>query len=607
MTLNVPSVIAPQTLANALQRGIHEVLATQEHLNRINVFPVADGDTGTNLALTLASALSALRSGSDSVADLLARTADALLDGARGNSGAIIAQFFQGLADNAEALESLDTQSYTDAAAGAAKYARDAIAEPREGTILSVISAYAAALREGLSRQRDVAFETLHSAAVKACEEALKRTPDQLSVLKKAGVVDAGAQGFYTLIRGISAYLKDGVVPTELPAIAAEMDQPIDTLGQDADLEFRFCTECMVSGENIDRRKLRETLSQLGGSLVLAGSTRKAKIHIHVNEPDRVFRAAAEFGQLSGEKADDMHRQSGATHAIRGNVAVITDTAADMPEDVMDRLNIHTVPLRVNFGDRGYLDKVSISADEFFEKLSTSEIHPQTSQPAPGDYRRQFQYVASHYPEVIAPTLTGTVSGTLNAAKSAADRIAADRIRVVDTRNASVGQGLLTVYAAELAAAGHSASDIQKSLEQAIPHTRTFALLRTLDAAVRGGRVPAYAKWIAEVLHLNPVLGTTPDGQIKPVSALLGRKQRLKKFTAFIQRRAEKSTTYRVSISHAQCVDEAHALGAALSAAIGVPGNYDCSELGAAIGVHGGAGTLVAAIMPEPAASVTDG
>ena len=155
-----------------------------------------------------------------------------------------------------------------------------------------------------------------------------------------------------------------------------------------------------MSGENVDRRRLREALSTYGASLVVAGLAHKARVHIHANDPAEVFRVAGQFGQVSGEKADDMHRQQRAAHAKNRRVAIVTDSAADIPEDEMDRLDIHMVPARVHFGDRSYLDKVGITAEEFFDEIERGAHHPKTSQPPPGDFRRRFEFLASHYDSV---------------------------------------------------------------------------------------------------------------------------------------------------------------------------------------------------------------
>ncbi|MEM8982044.1 MAG: DegV family protein [Pseudomonadota bacterium] len=588
--------IPTHEFADALLAGIHRVVSSQESLNRINVFPVADGDTGTNLALTLLAARSALeRHRSDTAGQLLERVADALLDGARGNSGAIMAQFFQGLADSLREKSALTVSALSSALTSGSDYARDALLEPREGTILSVIRVMAEATRDVLGDVSDL--ESLLSRSLDRCRAALAQTTEQLAELKKAGVVDAGAQGFVNLLEGMLAYTRDRQLPDFDALPVASEFLATDTAGDEVDLDYRFCTECIVTGENIDRRLLREELAALGGSLVLAGTHGKAKIHIHVNEPAELFRTAAKYGVVSGEKADDMHRQQSSTHAKRGAVAIITDSAADLSDDLLEALDVHSVPLRVHFADKGYLDKLSISADQFFTELASNPAHPQTSQPAPGDYRRQFQFLASHYNDVLALSLTASVSGTHTAAVSAAERITgADRLTVIDTLNASVGQGLIVRDAAERANSGEALAEIRKAVINNIERTRSFALLKDLTYAVRGGRVPSWARYIADVLQLNPVLGTTPDGHIKPISALVGRHNRVAKFARFVARRAQSGKRYRVAISHAQSAADAEALAERLNTLLDVTDAIDISETGAAIGVHGGPGTLVAAL-----------
>ena len=443
-------------LANALLSGIHRVISQQELLNRINVFPVADSDTGTNLSLSLSSALGLLHGESGKhLGTMLAAVADALLDGARGNSGAIIAQFFQGMSDSAGEITRFTTYTFGKAVDLGSDYAHDALSNPCEGTVLSVIAAFADSIRHQVSASPDDTFATVLKKARAKVDEALANTPNQLDVLRKAGVVDAGAMGFAELVSGLSDFLCDGHI-TPMPEIALlhEIEPPVEFSAADNSSKFRFCTECLVTAANIDRRKLREALGNLGDSVVLAGSKRKAKIHIHVDDPETVFSIARKFGELSGEKADDMHRQQSSTHDSAKTFAVIADSGADICEDDMERLDIHMVPCRIQFGDRGYLDKVSITSDEFYSELENNPHHPTTSQPAPGDFRRQFQFLASHFNDVLSVNLTSRASGTYEGARSAAKRSnAPGRIHVVDSLNASVGQGQLTVLAAECAAA----------------------------------------------------------------------------------------------------------------------------------------------------------
>lgn len=588
------------TFAAALRSGIHRVLGQQELLNRINVFPVADSDTGTNLALSLGSTLSVLnRPGEKHLGTLLAGVADALLDGSRGNSGAIVAQFFQGMSDAAGEISRFSTYSFAKAVSRGSEYAHDALSKPREGTILSVIAAFAESVNAQVFRIPEVGFDVVLGEALQQVEAALANTPNQLDVLRRAGVVDAGAKGFTELLSGAVAYLRDGSeIPLPDAAMAHELEPVADTSGFENVSEYRYCTECIVTGPDIDRRKLRERLSELGDSLVLAGTKRKAKIHIHADHPEAVFDTARRFGELSGEKADDTHRQQAATHDGLRPFAVIVDSGADISDTDMERLDIHMVPCRIQFGDHGYLDKVSITIDEFYAELASNPHHPTTSQPAPGDFRRQFQFLASHFADVISINLTSAASGTLEAARLAAMRTGAPgRIHVIDSRNASLGQGQLAVLAAECAVAGVDTRKTLALLQEQVPETRTYAIVRDLRYAVSGGRLPRWVKTLADLLHLVPIICTTRDGRVSLSGFLAGRHKRIERFARHVARRTPPGPV-EIGIGHARCEKDALALEKHLRGNLPDIARLVITGIGPAIGVHGGPGTLLAAVRP---------
>ena len=588
-------------LAQALISGIHRVIGEQDFLNHINVFPVADGDTGTNLSLSLGSALAVLEEKTDEhLATLLPRIADALLDGSRGNSGAIVAQFFQGIADAAGDLQRFDPKTFSAAIAKGSEYAHDAMSKPREGTILTVIAAVSDAITRHVAKARGGDFAALMKTALNRADSALAETTNQLDVLRKAGVVDAGAKGFVELIRGMTDFIVHGRVAEEpdLSVLGAHDVVPA-MAGTGEDSEFRFCTECIVTGADIDRRKLREALSSLGNSLLLAGTKRKAKIHVHVNDPEEVFRVARRYGEVSAEKADDMHRQAHSSHDTASRFAVITDSAADIADEDLERLDIHMVPCRLQFGDRGYLDKVSISSTEFYEELRTNPVHPTTSQPAPGDFRRQFQFLASHFDDVLSINITGAASGTYSAALSAAERVnAPGNIHVLNSRNASLGQGLLAVFAAECAHAGLSVEDTIAAVEALLPQTRTYGVLRDIRYAVRGGRIPAWVRTIADLLHVTPFIRATSDGRIAPSGFALGRRGTTRKFAKSVVRQSRDRGPLTIAIGHANCPDDAAELEALLRRDLPQIERLTMAEVGAALGVHAGPGTLIVAVQP---------
>ncbi|HXV39530.1 MAG TPA: DegV family protein [Steroidobacteraceae bacterium] len=594
----LPAVALSGTeLANALRAGIHRLISREEVINKINVFPVPDGDTGTNLALTLQAVLTALRKAGDAHAgQTLTRVADAALDGARGNSGAILAQFLLGVGDRAGHLPELTAAGFADAVGGGADYARESLAEPREGTILTVLSDFARAVEHAV--QGGVHdFRPLFRDALEAARRSLEATREQLDMLRRASVVDAGALGFVELVAGMSEYFETGVVPAADDVIEILRDDEA-AAGTEQDLAHRWCTECTINGQGIDRRRLREEASALGSSLVVAGTQSKVRLHLHLNEPAQLFELAARYGAVTGEKADDMQRQQEmAHHESRRQVAVVTDSAADLPESVLEALDIHVVPVRVHFGTQSYLDKVGMTPEQFFAELARNPQHPKTSQPPPGDFRRAFEFLGSHYRAVVYVGLTARVSGTYQSAETAAGRARARaRILTLDSGTAALGQGLVAMRAAEVAAAGGDAEAVLAAAGEARGRTHTWGCLVTLEFAVRGGRVPRWAGRIADFLRVTPILAVRADGNVGVGGALIGRRNPYRRFGRFVRRRLDPSKRWRIGISHANVPEGAAQVRAAIVAGLKDPELLPVIPLGTALGVHGGPGCVVVAV-----------
>jgi DegV family protein with EDD domain len=584
------------SLNRALKAGILRLLSRQEHLNKINVFPVPDGDTGTNLALTMSAVLGSLQKWPDQHAGkTLTRVADAALDGARGNSGAILAQFFLGVCDKLGHLGRLSPADFAEGVGGGAEYARESLSEPREGTILTVLTDFAHEVRRGAEDgSRD--FRLVLRRGVKAAQASLERTTQQLEALRKANVVDAGAQGFVELMAGLTDYIDSGSQEEPAMLVPAVINSGgEETAGHEESLEHRYCTECVVVGDEIDRRRLREQLSALGSSLVVAGLRSKVRVHIHVNDPAEVFRVAERFGTVSSQKADDMQRQLHSAHSTDRKVAIITDSAADIPDEDLDRLGIHVLPVRVHFGAHSYLDKVGLTPEEFYAELARNPEHPKTSQPPPGDFRRQFEFLASHYDSVLSLHLTRQVSGTCGAAESAASRITAHgKVTVIDSMNASTGQGLIAMYAAECATAGYSLEQIAAATRAIRTRTKTYGLIGSLDYSVRGGRVRPWVKKVADALQLMPVLHADRKGRVTAGGVLFGRRRLKEKFAHFVRRRMRDDVTYRVLVGHANCETDGHWLLEQLAGENVAYGRV--VAIGSALGVHGGPGMLVVSL-----------
>lgn len=582
-------------LADALRAGIFRLFQHTDHINRINVFPVPDGDTGTNMSMTLSAVLVALdRERLPHAGHVLTLAADAALDGARGNSGAILAQFLLGLGDKAGQLASLSTTSFAAAVSAGAGYARDALTLPREGTLLTVLSDFAQETTRLVIKEGIHDFSLLLRSAMLRVRSSLAGTRDQLEELRAAGVVDAGAMGLVEVLEGFSNYLTTGELG-ERVAPVHDSDEPM-TAGT-ATGEFQYCVECMITGDDIPVRRVRETFSALGGSLVVGGTQRKLRIHVHTNDAERIFEVASGFGTVSSQKADDMIRQQAAAHHARAqHVAVVTDSAADIPEAQLERLGLHIIPVRVHFGSHSYLDKVSLSNAQFYRELATNPEHPKTSQPPPGDFRRMFEFLTSHYGAVVSVSLTGKVSGTYSSAVAAAARVEGGRVTVIDSGNVSVGQGLIAMRAAEAALRGASAEEVIAVTNAAMRRTATYAVLSRLDYAVRGGRVPRFVKVFADILRFAPILASHNNGTVGLGGVIVGRFDLPERFARWTVRRMDRRARYRVLVGHGDCERDGQSLLAELRRLHPDLESIELLPIGTALGAHGGPGMLVVGV-----------
>ncbi len=285
-------------------------------IDALNVFPVPDGDTGTNMLLTMRSAMEeAYRAPDHSASGVASAMARGALMGARGNSGVILSQIWGGMAQNLAGKESFNAEELADALQKAAVAAYKGISNPVEGTILTVMKEAAAAAKKRAAGNSKVDPTTVVEAAVNAASIAVANTPRLLKVLREAGVVDAGGQGLYTILDGALRYLKGEaeqmqfrkprIIVSDLPA--TRLPQAI---GAD-EYPFGYCTEFLLKGHKLAPDKMRKRLDKKGQSLIVVGDDSTARVHIHTTEPGEVIRYATSLGtmhQVSIRNMDEQHR-----------------------------------------------------------------------------------------------------------------------------------------------------------------------------------------------------------------------------------------------------------------------------------------------------------
>ena len=284
-------------------------------INALNVFPVPDGDTGTNMLLTMQSVEERLKSvDTPSLSAVAQEAARGALFGARGNSGVIFSQFLAGLAEGLQDVEAADPRALAKALTTGSDASYAAVSQPVEGTMLTVLRGFA----EGASKQTgsDEGVLSLWNFALDEAKDVLSKTPSMLPVLRDAGVIDSGGQGVVVIMEGfLCSFLEEDPNQYEIELSSpstATVDQPAisqEFLEATHSEEYGFCTEFMIEGENLDVSAHRGYLSEKGGSLIVIGDSSLAKVHIHTFEPDEVIAHGATLGNTIGIKVDDISKQ----------------------------------------------------------------------------------------------------------------------------------------------------------------------------------------------------------------------------------------------------------------------------------------------------------
>ncbi len=299
-------------LAKMFLAGAQNIEAKKEYINELNVFPVPDGDTGTNMSLTIMAAakeVTALEN--PGIKDLAKAVSSGSLRGARGNSGVILSQLLRGFTKSIREAQQIDVQGLAAACARARDTAYKAVMKPKEGTILTVASGIAEKAAEMAEETDDL--EVFLPAVIEHAEEVLRKTPEMLPVLKEAGVVDSGGQGLLEVVRGAyDAFLGKEV---DYSAITPKDKVTVTKISaqETADIKFGYCTEFIILTEKEfteeQERDFKGYLSSIGDSIVCVSDDDVVKVHVHTNDPGLAIQRALTYGQLSRMKIDNMREE----------------------------------------------------------------------------------------------------------------------------------------------------------------------------------------------------------------------------------------------------------------------------------------------------------
>lgn len=458
------NTINGQKFRQMLVAGANLLEINKKMVDEMNVFPVPDGDTGTNMSLTVTSAVKeVLKTEATSAAEISKALSSGALRGARGNSGVIVSQLFRGFSRGLQGCEDINAITFATAMENGVETAYKAVMKPKEGTILTVAKEAAAKALEAALQSDDI--EEVLAQAIECGEETLLKTPEMLPVLKEAGVVDAGGKGLLCIYHGmLDALRREDEEIDPLAALSSAAGKPVETRNEVAQaafstegIEFGYCTEFIVDGvKNAEEREaeVREYLSSIGDSLVVVADGELIKVHVHTNDPGLAIQKGVSMGSLSSIKVDNMRLQH----------QNILDMAPAQVKQEEPRKEIGFVTISVGEGLK-----------MIFKELGVDEVISggQTMNPSTEDILEAAQKVNADHVFVLPNN-----KNIILAAQQAAELLEDKTLHVIPTRSVPQGIAAMISYMPGESAEANE-EQMKESLDAIVSGSVTYAVRDT--------------------------------------------------------------------------------------------------------------------------------
>jgi DegV family protein with EDD domain len=571
-----------------VKRGMEHLFQDRVLLNKINVFPVADGDTGDNLVHTLKPVYDQIDAMDEPrLDDLAARLAGVMLMSAKGNSGVIFSQFIFSFAKALKGKAMIGPADFSLAMEKAVHETYESIAQPKEGTILTVLRHSAEEFKRlALNGEK---YHVIFEKVIIKAREILEKTRDMLPQMKKARVVDAGGMGFYLFFKGMAAAVLGRGAETGETANDA-FDQEPQALEASA---LAYCAEWVFRPRGQSKDFLKELLKKHGDSLLIAGDADLLHLHIHTDSPEGVESELARHGEIVSRKVDSLRKPEPLCPEIA--VALLMDSAVDIPEQTEKALGITIVPLQILLNDRYFRDRFEIGKEELYRRMrSEKDLVVKTSQPAPFDFKTAYESALARRQQVLFFSLSSRLSGSYQNALAALRLLpAADqaRIRVIDTRNVSAGSGLLLCRALQLLQQGRDLEQTATEIEVRRGDVVSLGYVESLEYAVRGGRLPPLAGSITRLLGIQPLVAFE-NGVLVKKGMLFSARNKEKKVVRRFLKKLDLDKSYSVAVVYTDNPQAAMLLEDELAKSpLKISAIYQA--VGAAVlGAHAGPGTF---------------
>jgi acyl-phosphate glycerol 3-phosphate acyltransferase len=584
--------IGIEDLKKMLIAAAKKIVFHQEEINKINVFPVADKDTGYNLAATLLGIEGVISQKEyQSIFELSQDIKEGALMNARGNAGMIFTGYLIRFLDEIKNFEVIEGRLLARAMAKGSKAAFAAILNPVEGTILDTMTAAGKGALEQTRIKKEKDIIRILEKSLEFSQKALEETKEKLEVLKQNDVIDAGGLGFVKILEAWLESLK-GQIPAPEPIIPPKEFKEIFQ----EPLKFRYCFQFSFRNEKPNLNWFREKIKNFGESIEIIESEGIVKAHLHTNQPEVVKK---EFQQLPEFKhyLEDMLSQI--ERVEKKPLGLVVGETADLPKEFLKKYGIEEIPFYAKFPDGEILKRENLY-QKIEEAFRTDRPLPTTSAPPFGDFISYYRKALEKFENILVITLSSKLSGAYSSARIARSLLEnKKRVTVFDCFSAEVGEGLVAIKAQELISQGKKLDEILEELKKYCPKVRALAIVPDYKYIARSERIKL-PHFVFQSITLLQKIGIQfligiEKGKIRFLGIRFGRNRA--KILAEAIEGPRKNQEMKVAIAQANCPKEAENLQRELEKKEKIEILF-ISQVSPVIGIYAGPGTLIVGLAP---------
>lgn len=506
----------------------------REQINKINVFPVPDQDTGNNLAATLRGIKSCIE---DKEFNNLEELSNSVLDGAltaaQGNTGIIYTGFLAGFFPYIASEASVNGKKLGEAFEKGYERAKDSIQNPKEGTMLDVIQAFALGVKEKAKTEEDI-IKIFHHALIKA-NEALLDTPNKMELLKKAGVVDAGGLGFLMILETYLDTLQEQAEPFTIKSLEKEK---LGTKRFVQILSNRYEVVALLDDGDYTEKQIRDKLHHLGNCLDVIQIGERTKIHIHTDDPYEVRDIIKKMGNIENLRIEDMAKEVTGEKSVENvSIGIIADERAGLSSKIVNHYGIDVIPLRITWPEGE-----SVIGENICQRIKEAKKQGIVSQPkiepiAPEFFMESYKNQLQKFEDIICIVSSSKLSNNYEAAIKGREMLnnsEKEHVFIIDSKNISAGQSIIILEAVEMVAEQRRIREIVRKLEKTVENVNLYCVIEKSDW---WNKEKAKPFWFSKKQETRYALGEMKNGKIVPMETM-----KTNNFAAAIFSKIEKNT-----------------------------------------------------------------